>query len=251
MHFMRLLAALALVCLPAPLLAGAELEARVWSLEMDGTIRVSEAGRGTEIQLPDRLGIDEDAATEVRLTWRLPGSLIIRFGYMPMSFSGNAMISEDIEFGGFVFPVAFDVASELDLDYARVGLGWLVKAGDGFRIGPIVELKGIRAEADLVGSVLAIPLVSASEAQDAGFVSVGLGFDAAPMSKLHIVGEVGYAPALEYGELLEAELGIKFSPIKVLSVFAGYRLMDLDLEVDDDTLGLELSGPYFGASLTF
>lgn len=251
MHVQRLLAALALVCLPAPLLAEAELEARVWLLEMDGSIRVSEAGRGTEIQLPETLALDEDEAAEVRLTWRMPGPLIIRFGYMPMSFGGDASISEEIEFGGFVFPVAFDVASQLDLDYGRVGIGWLVKAGENFRIGPILEFKAVRAEAELVGRVLAIPLISARESQDAGFASIGVGFDARPIPTLHIVGEVGYSPGLEYGEMLEAELGIKFSPIKVLSVFGGYRLIDLDLEVDDDTLDLEISGPYVGASLTF
>ena len=147
--------------------------------------------------------------------------------------------------------MAFDVASELDLDYGRFGVGWLIKAGENLRIGPIFELKAIQAEASLEGSVLAIPLVSASETADAGFASVGLVFEAKPIPTLRIAGEVGYAPALEYGELLDAEIGIKFSPVEVLSIFAGYRLMDLDLEVDDDTLDLEISGPYAGASLTF
>ncbi len=251
MHFKRLLVALALICLPAPLLAEAELEARIWLLEMDGSIRVVERGRGTEIQLPETLAIEEDDAFDIRLTWRMPGPLVVRFAYTPMSFSGDANISEDIDFGGFTFPVAFDVASQLDLDYGRLGVGWLIRASENFRIGPILEVKALRAEAELLGSVLAIPLVAARETQETGFASVGLGFEASPIPTLRIVGEVGYAPGLDYGEMLEAELGIKYSPVKVLSVFGGYRLLDLDLEDDDDRLDLELSGPYLGASLSF
>lgn len=251
MHFKRFLAALVLICLPAPLLAEAELEARFWLLEMDGSIKVAEAGRGTEIKLPDALGIEEDDSFEIRLTWRMSGPLIIRFGYLPMSFSGNATITEDIEFGGFTFPVAFDVVSELDLDYGRLGVGWLMNAGENFRIGPILEIKALRAEAQLEGSVLAIPLVSARESQDAAFASLGLGFDANPIESLHIVGEVGYSPGLDYGELVDAELGVKYSPIRALSIFGGYRLIDFDLDADDDSLDLELSGPYLGASLSF
>lgn len=245
------LALLALGCLPAPLLAEAEFEARVWLPELDGALRVVEAGRGTEIRLPDTLGIDDEAATEVRLTWRMPGPLIVRLGYVPLGFSGNAQISDVIEFGNVTFPVAFDVASQLDLEYARLGFGLLFRTGESFRIGPIAELKAVRAEAELNGSVLSIPLISARESRDAGFISVGVGFHAEPMPTLSIDGEVGYSPALEYGELTEAELGLKFSPIKILSVFGGYRLIDLDLEVDDDSLALELSGPYAGLSLTF
>ena len=46
-------------------------------------------------------------------------------------------------------------------------------------------------------------------------------------------------------------MGVKYRPVKMVSVFGGYRLIDLDLEVDDDTADLELSGPYVGASVTF
>lgn len=253
MHPNRLLvlALLVLACLPAPLLAEAELEGRFWLPEMDGTLRISEAGQGTEIKLPGTLGFEDDETGEVRLTWRMPGPVVVRFGYLPLSYSGRATISEAIEFGTATFPIAFDVASQLDIDYARVGLGLLFRVGENFRIGPIGELKALRADAELTGSVFSIPLISAREARDSGFLSIGVAFEAAPMATLQIVGEVDYAPALDYGELTEAELGVKFTPIKVLSIFLGYRLMDLDLEVKDDTLALELSGPYFGASLTF
>lgn len=251
MHSKRLLAVLALSCLAGPLFAEAELEGRFWMPEMDGSVKVSEQGQGTDIQLPDTLAIDDEEATEVRLTWRMPGPLVVRFGYMPLSYSGSAAISEVLQFGNVTFPIAFDVASQLDLEYARAGLGLLFRTGDKFRIGPMLELKGLRAEAELDGSVLGIPLISARESQDAGFVSAGLGFDASPIKAVRVVGEVGYSPALDYGELTEAELVVKYSPVKAVSVFGGYRLIDLDLEVDDDTLVLELSGPYVGASLTF
>ena len=251
MRLTRPLALLALVCLPGPLLAEAELEARFWQQEMDGKIRISEGGRGTEIQLPETLGIEEDDAFEVRLTWSLPGPLIIRFGYVPLSYAGEARIEEEIDFGGSTFPIAFDVATALDLDYYRAGVGWMFSASENFKIGPILEVKGLQAEAELRGSLLSIPLISERESEEGAFAAIGIAFEGKQIPTLRIVGEVGYSPGLDYGELLDAELGVRFSPVKVLNIFAGYRLLDFDLEFDDDLLDLEISGPYAGLSLSF
>lgn len=253
MHVNRLLAfaLVALACLPAPLSAEAELEARIWLPDMDGALKITEGSRGTEIRLPETLGLDDDEGTEVRLTWWMQGPLVVRFAYLPFGYSGNTTIVEDIDFGNVTFPIAFDLASQLDIEYGRVGLGLLFRTSETFRVGPIAELKALRAEAELSGSVLGIPLISARESRDAGFISIGLGFLAAPIPSIEVVGEFGYSPGLEYGELTEAELEVKFSPIEVLGIFVGYRLIDLDLEVDDDSLALELSGPYAGLSLTF
>lgn len=247
----KLLITLALLCLPAPVLADAELEVRLWLTELDGTLQVTEGSLGTVLDIGNDLGVEDDEGLEVRLTWRMPGPLVVRFGYVPLSFSGSASLDRDIEFGGVTFPVQFDLGTELELDYARAGVGWLFRVNEDFRIGPMIELKAIRAEASLRGSVLGIPLAAATESEETGFGSIGIAFDGKPLPTLHIVGEAGYSPGLDFGDMIEAELGIKFSPTEIFSVFGGYRLITLDLEHDDDRLDFDLSGPYFGASLTF
>lgn len=236
---------------PAAARAEAELEARIWSTEIDGTLQVTEGSLGTELDLADDLGIDDEEALEFRVTWRLPGPLVVRFGYMPLSYSSGVELSRDIEFGGITFPINFDLETDLDLDYARVGVGWLFRVSEEFRIGPMLEIKAVRAEAGLQAGILGLQLVSASESEEAAFVSIGAAVDYKPIPTLHLVAEAGYSPGLDYGEMIDAEVGIKFSPVKVFNIFAGYRLITLDLEHEDDTLDFDLSGPYLGASLSF
>ena len=250
-HLKRLLLVVALCGLPMPVLAEAELEVRGWLAEIDGNLRLQEGERGTDILLPDVLGFDSEETLEFRLTWRLAGPLVLRFGYMPLGYSGDTTLSEELEFGGIVFPIEINVSSKLDIEYGRLGVGWLIEAAEKFHIGPMLEIKGMRTEAELSGSILSIPLITARESVDAGFLSIGGLFDAAPIAKLHIVGEVFYSPGLDLGEMIEAEVGLKFIPIKMLSISAGYRLIDFDLENDGDKLDLEFSGPYLGGSLTF
>ncbi len=246
-----LFVAAVLVLVTMPLAAETEFEPRLWMPDLGGSVKVTEDGFGTEITLPDTLGFSDEDVNEVRLTWRSSGPFVLRFGYLPLSYGGNASLRETIDFNGIRFPVSIDVASDLEVEYARMGVGLLFKAGDSFRIGPIVELKAMRVEAAMAGSISGLPQVTAQESTEGGFASVGLGFDASPMEKLSLEGDVGYSPGLDYGEMIEAEIGIKYSPVKMVSVFGGYRLLDLDLEVDDDTANLELSGPYVGASVTF
>lgn len=246
-----LLALAVTAALPAPLLAELEIDGRYWGPSIDGVLRVQEGDLGTDIELPDQLGIDDEEHPEIRFTWRHEGGAMVRFSYMLMDYSGARFISEEIEFGGVVFPIDINVASRVELDFARLGFGWLFSAGETFEIGPLVELKGVEAEAELVGRVLSFPLVSARETEDAVFGSGGLIFDFRPIPKLHIFGEALYSPGLDLGEMSEAEIGVKYYPFEAFSVSAGYRTMELDLEDDDDRLDLEFSGPFIGASVTF
>ena len=121
-NFKRPLTALLLAALAAPALAGFEIEVRLWAPSLDGQVRVSEAGDlGSDIDLSNTLGIDDDEFGEVRLIFHPIEAVMLRLGYTPIGYSGDATLSEDIEFGGIEFPVSIDVASELDLDYARFG----------------------------------------------------------------------------------------------------------------------------------
>jgi hypothetical protein len=246
----RLLIVAALVALPAPLLAEIEIEGRFWAPSIDGTLRVQDGDLGTDIELPDQLGINDDEHFEIRFNWRLPGPAMLRFAYMPIEYGGVAEINEEIEFGGIVFPIDINVASQLELDYARFGFTWLFPIGP-VKVGPLAEVKAVRAEAELTGSILSIPLVSAQEKKDAAFGSIGFLIDAQPVPVVHIFAEAAYSPGLDFGEMTEAELGVKFFPLEMLSVSGGYRFLQLDLEDDDDRLDVDLSGFFLAASLNF
>lgn len=247
----KLLIALALLALPAPVLADLEIEARLWAPSIDGTLRVQEGDLGTDIELPGTLRIDDEEHFELRFNWRLAGPAMLRFSYMPLDYSGNLNIGDEIEFGGIVFPSFIDVASKLELDYARFGFAWMFSVGDDFEIGPLVELKAVDAEAELTGSVLSIPLVSARESQEAAFGSIGLLLDYKPIPTLHLFAEAAYSPGLDFGEMTEAEIGVKFFPLGMVSISGGYRFLQLDLEDEDDRLDLDLSGFFVGAGLSF
>ena len=251
MNQKKLLIALVLLALPGPVLADLEIEARLWAPSIDGTLRVQDDDLGTDIELPDALGIDDEEHFELRFNWRLAGPAMLRLAYMPLDYSGQLNIGDPIEFGGVVFPSFIDVASDLELDYVRFGFAWMFSVGDDFEIGPLVEIKAVDAEAQLEGSILSIPLVSARETQEAAFGSIGLILDYKPIPTLHLFAEAAYSPGLDFGEMTEAEIGLKFFPLDMFSISGGYRFLQLDLEDEDDRLDLDLSGLFIGAGLSF
>jgi hypothetical protein len=72
-----------------------------------------------------------------------------------------------------------------------------------------------------------------------------------PISALDIFAEVSGMTFGGFGHIVDAEAGVRFIPIRFLTLSAGYRVFDVRVEHDDDFAKLKLTGPFIGASVRF
>ncbi len=228
-----------------------EFEARYWAPDLNGEVEVQERGSGTRIDLKSDLGIDDSEFLEGRLTWRITRQLKLRAAVMPLSYSGSSNLVRTIEFAGQSFQIDTRLLSDLNLDYGRLGLAWQFGAGDGaFRLGPIVEAKGFRGDAQLSAPEFLIPL-SASEEFEAAFASAGLALDLEPTEKIHIFAEATVSIDTAEGDFTDAEVGVSYRPTAILGVTGGYRLIDVRVDDGDDYLEFDIEGLFLGLELRF
>lgn len=238
--------------LTTPAEAGIEFEARVWAPTLTGSGLIGEQTDGRVIDLEDDLGLEADEFLEGRFTWKPLKALMFRIAYTPMTFSGDAQIEEEFEFGGEIFPVRIQVLTDLKIDYGRFAAAWMFPLGsDDFRLGPIVEAKGFYGDASLVGRLVIVDVISASEDFAAGFGSAGLIMDYKPIPTLHLFAEGTVDVGVTDGAATDVELGIKFFPLKLFSISGGYRYIKIEYQDDPDFAEIELSGFFLGASVRF
>ena len=234
--------------------ASAEIvfEARQWSPDLSGEIRIDGSSVIETIDLTEDLGLQDDESIEGRLTIRPSRRTLIRLGWAPLTMTGDKVISRTITFLGRDFDISSRVESELELEYGRLGFAWqFLSSGDGkYRIGPLVEAKGFRGTATLSAPDLPVPARESEEFETA-FASIGLIFDLEPSQRFHIFGEGSVLIDDSQGEITETELGVRFFPVKHIAIVAGLRQLEIDAEDDNDLLKMDLDGVFGGISIHF
>lgn len=229
-----------------------ELEARLWSAELSGTVEVREGGLGTTIDLESDLGIEEDEPLELRLTLRPSRRTQVRLAWTNLSFDGDEVLSRTVEFGGQTFTFSTRVVSQLDVDYARAGFAWqFLSSSDGtFRLGPLVEVKGFRGEASIEAPDLPFP-AAASEELEGAFGAVGAVLDIEAGSRVQIFAEGTYVVEADDAEGTDFEAGLRVLLGRRLAAVVGYRSFSVEATEDDDAFDLDIEGPYAGLTLRF
>ena len=117
-----------------------DVEGRYWFTNMDGTVQVSNGAVGTELDIVDDLGMEDKNFFEGRVTLEL-GSHKLRYGYMPLKWSGSTTLTESVTFSGQTYTASADVDSELNLAYHRLGYEYDFIDMLNNKLGVIVELK--------------------------------------------------------------------------------------------------------------
>ena len=114
----------------------------------------------------------------------------------------------------------------------------------------LLEAKGFWLDISLDAPNLT-PSIEESEDFMGGLPTVGLALDINPHKILNIFAEVSGIYAGNYGYFLDGEVGVKIIPMKSLSLFGGYRVLDLRAEDDPDFAKLRILGPFAGITLRF
>lgn len=228
-----------------------EFEGRYWVTGLKAHAKVTEnALIGTDIDLIDDLGVGNEDFPEARLRWNIGPNSMLRFAYTQVSYSGDKVVERTIIFNGQTYTVGTRVDSELEVDYFRLDWGWqFLNIGEGtFKAGTLLGVKAFMLDVSLDAPALGI-----SETEDfmIALPTVGGILDINFGEKWNIFAEVSGLPSAGYGHFFDTEVGIKFIPIKNLTIIAGYRIIDIELEDDDNYGEMDIKGPFFGVTLRF
>jgi hypothetical protein len=227
-----------------------DVEGRYWFADLDGSAKVeSRSLPGTRIDVGQDLRVDDANLPEVRLTFSTGLNSKLRLAYLQGSFDGDTTLSQSIQFAGTTFGVNTRVDTELDLYYGRIGWAWQFVAVPGIlKVGPLLELKGV-----VVDTTIRSPGTSLRESTvlPMAFPTVGAMLNVTPIAALDIFADVSGMTFGDFGHIVDAEVGLRFIPVRFFTVSAGYRVFDLRVSNDDDFAKLKLTGPFIGASLRF
>ncbi len=223
-----------------PAFALVDIEGRYWFSDIDGNIRLSDGGVGTNIDLVRDLGVDDDDFFDARITLEL-GSHRLRYGFMPLKWEGRNTITTDIEFGDETFSEDADVASELRIDYHRLGYQYNIIDTLGNHLGVIFEIKYFDGKASLKAP--SVPLEE-TETFQAPLPTIGLSAQAALPFLLSVGGEVTGITLGSKAYLVDAEASVNFEPLPFVVISGGYRYFRLHAEHDSDLADLTLKGPF-------
>ena len=228
-----------------------EFEGRFWFTDLEGSIRVTEDGQGTDVDLKKDLDIKDEGYPEVRFTWYTGKNSKIRLAYTQVDYDGEANLQRTILFNGTTYNVGTRVLTDLDIKYGRIGWVWqFINIRDIVKFGTLLEAKVFRFKGSLDAPDL-VPAIKQTESFTFGLPTIGVALDINPHKMLNIFAEGSGLPAGNYGYIYDVEAGIKLIPVKTLSIIGGYRLLEFKAEEDEDFAKARLHGPFVGVTVRF
>ncbi len=231
-----------------------EIEGRYWFPDFKGDLRVGLGSiRGTELDIERDLDLDLDKDIPIgRVTWYTGPKSRIFFEYRRAQADGEVTTTTPITFKDATFDVNARLASELEIDFYRLGWVWqFISLADGkFELGTQLEARYVDASATLEGQIGG---QSASRTEDiaAPLPLIGLALDWYPIDELDIFASAVGIPEIEGASYLSAEAGVKFVPIRNLSISGGWRHEEVKVEDDEDFVDVQFTGPFAAVSLRF
>lgn len=224
---------------------GLELEGRFWIPDLEGSARYADLD--LEVDPLEQLGLDSSEVPELRGTFRPGLGIFLRAGWAQFSTDGELSLGLD----DLPLPIDASLRSDLDFDYARLGAGWqFVSPNKTLRIGPFVEAKAVSGDAS---ARLDSPFIgdSVKESFEGAFGSAGGLVEIQPHDKLQIFAEYSVLVGDDTVDFNDGEVGLRFYPIYWLGVGAGYRMIEIDGEIDNIDLGLDFDGFFVTAVVRF
>jgi hypothetical protein len=240
-----------------------EFEGRYWMPDLAAKAKVTESSiAGSDVNFKSELGIKDEDFPEGRFIWHTGPNSRIRAYYTQAQFKGDRIVARTINFDGKTYTAGARVRSKLDLQY--FGLGWLwefIDVLDGkLKMGTVLEAKGVAGKVTLDAPSLAI-----NESADfiAGLPTAGVTVTISPfkdekpyasgnvLSNFSIYAEGAGMSAGKYGYFIDAEAGLRWTPVTYVSVSGGYRNVSLKAQDKPDYAKLELRGPFAAASIRF
>jgi hypothetical protein len=222
------------------------LKGGYYKLDASGDVGIG----GDVVDIEDDLGIDDADGFFAEAALQL-GDFRLFTSYMPISFSGSNVLSEDIDFDDETFFAGRNIDGEVDIDIYEAGLAWfLINLDDlplRIQFGPEVAVKYIDTKVEMQDKGLDLQV---SESVGVPIPSLGARARIAIADYFGVVGRVGYL-SYKGNSLTDIDAQIEFSPIPFVAIFGGYRYLDMDIDEDDILIDAKFSGPHAGALIRF
>ena len=230
-----------------------QVELRHWFADdLRATTLATGSVSGNALDLVDTVGIEEEGIPEVRFTLLPSSATRIRFGYTRVRFDGGHSVAGTFHFNGTQFGNGAVVSGELKQDYFY--LDWTFQpfemGEDTMRFGFVLGLHGWKSEIKLYNDA---PDVEASKQFDNVFPAVGLALDWNPSRYFTLFVQGSGAHQGSDGWHLDAEGGVKISPVQALAIVLSYRQLDVSNEENaSDSFGRwTIRGPFAGVDIRF
>lgn len=227
-----------------------ELQGRYWFPDLRSNAQISSSSTvGTVVDLKDDLGVGNEAIPEGQLIWHITRKHELRAGANFATFNGSKFVTKNITFDGTTYAVGTQVNSELKLNTYNVGWAYQFAGNEIVTLKSILDVKIF----DIDGTLNAVGYATENANMTIPLPTIGLGLEAKLPLDLAFCTEVTGMSAGDFGHLVDAELGLKYSPIKHISVAGGYRWVDFKGQDDDanDRVVLNLQGPYVNVNAQF
>ncbi|MFH1673845.1 MAG: hypothetical protein ABIF87_10545 [Pseudomonadota bacterium] len=246
-----ILLVLGLLCVPFSAYA---LEVGVrgyyWFPELDGDVTVDEGGTlGTTIDFEDDLGMDDESYPMVEAFVGL-GDHHFSVSAMQVDYSGSETLTKTIYFKGEDYTATTAVESSLKYDMVDAEYQYdvidLENILAGFSIGVIAKVKWVDGEVEIKSATETEKETFAAPIPMVG-VGVHVGLIADILEARVKATGIGYS-----GNALYDVMGdISFTPFPFVDIHGGYRIIHLDIDVDDVELNYDMSGPYAAVTVSF
>ena len=229
-----------------------EFEGRYWFPDLDAKAQAVESNVGTEFDMKSDLGIKNENFPEGRFIWHTGPHSQIRFSYTQAKYEGDQTVPRTVNFEGQTYTGGTRVISDFNLLYFEAGWIWqfIHFWDDKVKLGTLIEGSGVFTDITLEAPNLAPP-VKESQQYIAGLPTGGLALTIEPYEWVGLFAEASGFPAGSYGYFFDGEGGVKFTPIRNLTLKGGYRIITLKADSDPDFIKVDLSGFFVGGSLRF
>jgi len=141
-----------------------EFEGRYWIPQFSSRLRVTAGGFGTEVDARQDLGIADTNFPVGGVRWQ-HGRHHLVFGYTPLDYSGDQVVSRTVVFNGRQYTLGTRIQSGLSIQHLQLGWSYdLIRAKEGrIRVGPVVEADGFLMHGRLTAPDLATPITGVED----------------------------------------------------------------------------------------
>ena len=196
---------------------------------------------GGEVNLKGDLGFGNDNAPELIFRYK-------RFtaDYIHVHGTGNANLNgNNLRFGGVNF--SGRVHSQSDVNYLKLSVNNPIISVLGSGVDWSYGLTGIHWKGKVRGNETYTGFsTSKSKEYGAPVPTIGIGAHAALLPSLSVYANIAGLPLGGYGYYYDFEAGLRYSPLEILGITAGFRRIDIKLKHDDDSARMTMNGPYAG-----
>jgi len=248
-YLTALMAFISMLFISTQALAIVDIEARYWFTNLDTNIEASSGPIiGTNLDLVNDLGVDDlENFVEGRITLEL-GNHNFRYAYMPLSWSGLATLSRDINFAGRTYPVSSQVSTDVKIDYHRFSYRYDFINKLQNRVGIIAEVKYFDGRVNLKDAAFGL---DESTRLQIPMPAIGVGAQVAIPLLAKVGAEITGMSLGTLAYVLDAEANVGFHPLPFVDVSAGYRFLKFHIEKDDDVGSVTLKGPFVTITANF